>query len=462
MDVTEKLAAWVAGTPRIGAARPTHLARQAMVDVVGCMLAGARDPATLAVLRAVGRWGAGPATLVGHSGTMAAPWAALVNGTAAHALDYDDNFLPSTTHATAVAAPALLALAEERHASGAALLDAYIVALEIQARVGQGVNMAHYRRGWHATSTIGAIGTAAGAARLLQLDAAGARNAISLAVSMAAGPKRQFGTLTKPVHAGLAAKAAVMAASLAAAGMEAHPEPLDGPWSFRDLFAGPQSPGYDTALASLGNPLAIEEFGLRPKIYPCCGSTHRSLDGLLALRAEHAITPDMVESVESVVPDTNFRNLMYSEPADGMEGRFSMNYCLALALVQGELSVADFQPGAVERPAIRAWLPRIAMRRHDRDPAALDRGAMDPAVVTVRLKDGRALTTSVDEPRGSLAAPLDDAAYERKFRDCAAGVIADDAAEATLQALWRLDEVSEIGDVTRCLRAPDERAAAAD
>jgi len=160
-------------------------------------------------------WGDGPCTVMGSEVRLAAPWAALANGTAAHALDFDDNFDPAKAHASAVLVPAILALAEQERASGRACLDAYIAGLQIMGRVGQGVNPAHRNRGWHATGTVGAIGAAAACARLLRLPEREAAFALSIATSLAGGFMAQFGTMTKPVHAGFAAQAGVMAAASA-------------------------------------------------------------------------------------------------------------------------------------------------------------------------------------------------------------------------------------------------------
>jgi 2-methylcitrate dehydratase PrpD len=204
--------------------RAVALAKDALKDIVACMLAGARDEATLCVSSAARGWGA--------------PAAALVFGTAAHALDYDDNYHPMAGHATAVLAPAIFALAESRAVSGAAVLDAYIVGLEALALVGNGVNLVHYERGWHSTSTLGPFGAAAACARVMELDEERVTAALSLAFSMASGSKLQFGTMAKPLHAGLAAQHGVMAAVLAASGVAGVPEPLEGAWGFRDLFAG--------------------------------------------------------------------------------------------------------------------------------------------------------------------------------------------------------------------------------
>jgi 2-methylcitrate dehydratase PrpD len=191
---------WLADHPGGWPEEALESAHRQYIDVIAVTLPGAVEPVTRRVLETVRDWGSGPSTVIGHDCSLAAPWAALVNGTAAHALDFDDNFDPAKAHATAVLAPTILALAEQEGASGRACLDAYIAGLQILGRVGQGVNPAHRNRGWHATATVGAIGAAAACARLMRLDAERSAFALSIATSMAAGFMSQFGTMTKPLH----------------------------------------------------------------------------------------------------------------------------------------------------------------------------------------------------------------------------------------------------------------------
>jgi len=458
MSVTEKFAAWAAETPDIRSPGALALARRAVTDVAACMLAGSADQAPRNMYSTVRNWGSGLSIVVGQPESLAPPWAALVNGAAAHAFDYDDNYYPAKSHATAVLVPALLALADETGASGHALLDAYVVGLEIMGRVGEGVNLTHYQRGWHATSTVGAIGVAAGCARLLGLDTDAMQAAISLATSMAGGSKRQFGTAAKPFHAGLSAKNGLIAASMAAGGLRGQPEALDGQWSFRDLFAGPDSPGYDKALKSLGSPLAIEQYGLAVKIYPCCGSVHKSMDGLLDLRAEHGFTAEEVDSVDVVVSEVNRQNLMYPEPTNEMEMRFSMQYCLSVGLLRGALKVSDFQPGMEMPDVVRPLLSRVHMSAHAENTVSTAPDEQKPTVVTVRLKDGRAFETRVQHPRGSLDVPITEDDLAAKFRDCAAQVLEPDAVEAALSLLSNFGGLGRVSDFTALLGETKESA----
>ncbi len=430
---TAALAAWVARTPPIRSRRALALAKSALKDIVACMIAGARDEATLRVSKAAHGWGP--------------PAAALIYGTAAHALDYDDNYHPMAGHATAVLAPAIFSVAESKGASGAAVLDAYIVGLEALALVGNGVNLVHYERGWHSTSTIGPFGAAAACARLLGLDKEGVTAALSLAFSMASGSKLQFGTMAKPMHAGLAAQHGVMAAMLAASGVRGIAEPLQGPWAFRELFAGAGSPGYRPK--DIGKPLAIERYGLKAKIHPCCASVHTAVDALLFLRTEHQFSAEDVKGIEVLVNKVSYDNLRYPNPRTDTEARFSMQWAMALALLQGRLGLADFTPAALKRRELRAWLPRVRMRHTSpgRAHPSIENGR-EPALITVLLKNGKKLSRYAQRPKGTLQIPLSAAELDAKFEDCAPG------RPALGRMLDRLESVRDIRRLVALMRRP--------
>ncbi|MBN8938733.1 MAG: MmgE/PrpD family protein [Rhizobiales bacterium] len=411
MSFTADLASWAAGAD--GRHRPAaaRIAGAAIIDIVSCMVAGAGDEATKAVAAGVGAAGRG-ACLAFAGPRLTPALAALVNGTAAHALDFDDNFAPGLTHATAVLVPALLALAEEEGLSGAAIVDAYCIGLELQARIGRLMLPRHYELGWHATSTIGAIGTAGACARLLKLDAAAILAAMSIASSMAGGSKKQFGSMVKPLHAGIAAHHAVLAARLAQAGVRGDEEPLCGPWGFAELHLDGPPASPETALAGLGESLAIETDGLLVKRFPCCAAAHKTLDGIALLRERHAIDPASVVAVETVIPELGRRNLRFDEPTSDMQARFSLTYCATRVLWQGHLALADLTPAGVADPLIREWLPRVKIATERAD---LRRFAVPTRIIT---RDGRTFEVSIDALRGSLADPLSEADIRAKARDC--------------------------------------------
>jgi 2-methylcitrate dehydratase PrpD len=452
---------WLADTPRTWPEAALASAHRQVIDVIAVAIPGAGEPATRRVLDTVVGWGDGPATVIGGGARLAAPWAALVNGTAAHALDFDDNFDPAKAHATAVLAPAILALGEQEGASGADCLDAYVAGLQIFGRTGQGVNPTHRNRGWHATATIGAIGAAAACARLLRLDAARAAHALSVATSMAGGFMSQFGTMAKPLHAGLAAKAGVIAASLARTGLTAGLGTFDSETGMNRLMVGPdyehlrdslthiehgQTLRFETA--EIGEPLLILSSGFRVKRFPNCGSAHRAMDGLLALRDEHGFCADEVVAIDVRAPVSHLNNLMYTAPADPLQAKFSLEYGLACVLLSGRCTLADFTPERVHRPEVLALYPR--MHRHPVDAAEGE----FPTEVIVTLRGGEALKMEVAMPCGSLAAPFSTAEYWAKFEDCASPVMSEEAKREAILALNDLPILPKVTALMSSLGGP--------
>jgi 2-methylcitrate dehydratase PrpD len=446
---------WLAETPADWPEAAWEAAHRAFIDIIAVSIPGAAEPVTRRVFATVRDWGAGPAAAIGQGVRLAAPWAALVNGTAAHALDFDDNFDPAKAHATAVLAPAILALAEQEAASGRDCLDAYIAGLQILGRVGQGVNPVHRNRGWHATATVGTIGAAAACARLLRLDAQQAAYAVSIATSMAAGFMSQFGTMTKPLHAGLAAKSGVLAASLARNGLDAGLATLDGPTGMNRLMVGPDYGQLRDGLTHIehgqtlrfetehvGEPLLLLSSGLKLKRFPNCGSAHRAMDGLSALLAAHGFTASEVEAVHVRAPVTHLNNLMYEIPEDALQAKFSLEYALAAILITGNATLADFTDEAARRPDFAAIYPRI-----HRQPVDKAEGEF-PTEVEVILKDGRRFETAVAWPAGSLAAPFTDAQLWAKFDGCTAGLLVPADQAAVRQALADLPHLPGISALT--------------
>ena len=451
---TRLMAEWIEAAPRGWPEIAVARAEAAFTDTVACMLVGADDPAARRARATTALWGTGEATIFGTPTRQAAPWAALANGTAAHALDYDDVLEIANAHVSAVLVPAILALGEERQAAGEDCLDAFIVGVEIMARLGEAMNMTHYFLGWHTTLTLGSISAAAAAARLLKLDAAGASAAISIATSMASGLKWQFGTMTKPIHAGLAAKNGILAAAMAESGVTAAEDIFEGERGFVALFAGTPIARLEAATERLGAPPAIEQHGLWQKFYPCCASAHRPLEAILALRAETGISPGAIESVDALVSEVAVQNLAYPTPQDAMQARFSMQYLLASALVDGELSLAAFEPSALKRPQIRALLPKIAMIADPKQPGDVSTGSTrHSAEVTLHLSDGRTVSRAVSDPRGHPHQAMDAAELRHKFMSCAAPCLTQNEAKSVLTALGDMRNLDRITKLTDRLRA---------
>jgi len=419
--------------------------RRAALDTVGVMLAGATAPVARAV-RAVARAdGSVPlCTVLGTRLRASTAWAALANGAAGHAHDFDDTNFALLGHPSVPLLAAALASAEAETADGGAVTLAYIVGFEIDAALGLAVNPAHYTRGWHATSTIGTLGCAAAAARLLGLDLAQTRHALGIAASLASGLKENFGSMTKPFHAGHAAQNGVRAAQLAREGLTASDSALEGRQGYLAAFSGvgPEA----AALDGLGRRWELTASGIAVKPYPSCALTHSAIDALVELRGRHRIDPVAVAAVEvgvnAVVPDV----LRHARPANGLERKFSMQYCAAAALARGPLGLADFEDGPVADAATRHLMDRVRMVIDPTLPHELEQQAWTR--VTVRLADG---TTFEEKPRGASghpSAPLTDAELRAKFLACAAPVIGAEAAEGVADQIAHLEDIPDIRALT--------------
>jgi 2-methylcitrate dehydratase PrpD len=443
------LARHAAERPRDWPAEAWDGARRCLLDTLACALAGRSEAAPRSAGAAVAGWGGADGALDVVAGVRRpAPWAALANGTAAHALDYDDVLEPGLTHASAVMVPAVLAMAQERGASGAAVLDALLIGFDVQAALAGAVMMVHYTRGWHSTLTLGAPAAAAACGRLIGLDAARMAHAISAATSFSGGSKRQFGTAMKPIHAGLGAQAGILAATLAEAGADAAPDILDGPWSFVDLYGGPGAPGSAAIADRLAGPPAMVAWGSWLKAYPCCASAHRPIDALLALRARHGFGAEDIAVIEAEVSLVVQKNLMYERPTTPSEARFSLNHCLALA-AEGQVTLAGFAPEALA-PRRDFW-PKVAMRL---DPSLAGGSEGEVCRLKVTLRDNRSLTEAVEVPKGHPLRPLSEDELAAKLQDCAAtGGVPRAAAERLRAALEGLAEARDLAPLTDALAA---------
>ena len=426
-------------------------AKRAILDSVGVMLAGSVEPPARILQRVAEIEGGAPlCTVLGTRLRTGAVWAALANGTAGHALDFDDTNFALLGHPSVPVLAAALAAAELSHADGRALIHAFLLGFEVETTLAEAMNPAHYAHGWHATSTLGTLGAAAAAAKLLGLDPVETRNAFANAASEASGLKENFGTMTKPFHAGHAARSGVLAALLAREGFTGSEIALEGPQGYLRVF-GSQTEDPALALGRLGSPWKILATGVAVKPYPSCACTHSIIAALLELRQTHAVRPENVVEltigVNALVP----RMLIHHNPRTGLEGKFSAEFCAALALVDGQVGIASFQDERTADPALRSLMGRVKMVVDPTIPGDLEHHVW--CRVTLRLRDGRELEVPPREVPGHPRAPLSRDQLLAKFTGCAGHVLPRERAESVVEMLEGLDGCPDLRSLTAILRS---------
>ncbi len=424
------------------------LARQCTLDWLAVTLAGSAEPVSAILRDEVLEQGGRPqATLVGTGQRVAAVQAALVNGTAGHALDYDDVASTFLGHPTAPVLPAVLAVAERDGLSGRAVVAGLVAGFEAESLLGRTVVPGHYDRGWHTTGTLGTLGAAAACAHLFDLDADRWGHAFGLAATQASGVKASFGTMGKPFHAGKAAANGLLAASLARRGMVGDPDAFHGHLG----FALATSPGVDlTALDGVGD----DDFEIREvlfKYHAACYLVHSTVEGVLSLRRGGLVADD-VEALAIRATPTHRDTCDISEPATSLEAKFSLRYAAAVALVTGSAAEAAFDERVVADPAVRAVLDRVEVVTD----GSLDNLMATP--VSARRRSGADLGACVDV---GLPASIDDLGRQwdrlaAKFRGLAEPVLGSERAGHLLDLVAHLEDLPSVAPLLAAC-SPDPR-----
>lgn len=450
--VTEAIAKFVAGARYEDLSRADISgARDAISDCIGCAIAGAATP-TGAITRRVAEASScdGAATVIGGTRRLSAQAAALANGTAGHALDYDDVLWTQYGHPSVVVLPAALAVAETVGASGRDLLLAYAIGVEVIGKLGRAANPQHYEHGWHSTATTGVIGATAACARLMKLTPEQTAMALGIAASESNGVRRNFGTMTKPFHAGNAARGAVMAAELAREGFTSDLRAIEGEvgWA-RVLRAGSMPSGIEW-LARLGKPWELSAPGIVLKRYPACACTHCALDALLAIMKEGGLSHTEIDKIQCDASPLAKKVLLYSRPVTGLEGKFSMEFSLAVASVEGRAGLAQYEDHWTSDARVQALLPKISFDSRDDLAPEVSADAV-PAEVTVHAR-GQVFRRKVLVPSGDPRNPMTQSERCEKFLGCTTGILADAAAAALFGELEQLEQVAQARSLLGILR----------
>jgi 2-methylcitrate dehydratase PrpD len=454
--IAERLAARIHA---FGAADVTPKARVraqiAVIDTVGVALAGARMDCVETLCAVPGIADApGPCTLIGRAGRRSMLDAALINGTAAHALDYDDFSSAFGGHQSAPILPALFALAEAEGHGGAAVLTAYAVGVETEIRIARAVHFHHYDKGWHPTATLGVFGAAAASAHLMGLNADQIATALALAVSQAAGVKANFGTMTKPFHVGMCARAGLLSALLARQGFTANPAAFEHPAGFFEVFNGPGTYDPDRIFADWAKPLELEDDGIAIKPYPCCGSAHAAIAAALRLHADRRFDPSDIDRIEVLPHPRRLPHTDNPAPRTPLAAKFSVQYLVARALHDGAVKLAHFEDAAIADPKIMALMARLQARPH---PDMGDHSKSQwAAEVIVHSRSGVILSQRIDDLMAAGGAiPTATGDMRAKFMDCAEAAGPSDWAVGLFAGLADFDTAPRLAPLLATLGRGD-------
>ena len=419
-------------------------------DCVGVMIAGSKEEA-VHIMTSTLAPAPGEATLVFGPGSASALEAALVNGIAAHALDYDD--VAQRGHPSAVLVPAILAEAQALGASGKDMMVAYAAGYETWAELVRRDSDHHHEKGWHPTGIFGAIGAAAACASLRKLDAHQATHAIALGASQSAGVMSNFGTMTKPFHAGRSAQSGMLAARLAANGFTASPDAFEHPQGF--LSAVSPKGRFDLQMPiEAGTKWKLVGDKLSVKKYPLCYCTHRALDAMLDLTGEQTIDPAKIDSVTVSTSRLNSKILRNHLPQTGLEAKFSMEFAMASALIAKRAGLAELTDEFVLSPEVQALMKRVTVQPDDReDPEKPGKSPYD--MVTVQTVDNRRLESAkVKHIRGGAELPLKREELWTKFQGCLQTSPRPFAARDLFDALMSLEKVAHVNQLPGLARSP--------
>lgn len=435
MGITREIAQFVAGmTFQQLPAEVVRESKRAILNYLGVALGASHHQAVRILAEAAEEMGGHPqASILGSSVKTSVLHAAMVNGAMSHILDYDDTHLDTVIHPTGPVLSAALPLAEWRRLSGEQLITGLAVGAEVELRIGSAVYPAHYEVGWHITGTAGTFGAAAAAASLMGLGVDQHAHALGLAGTQASGLREMFGSMAKSLHVGKAASSGLWSALLARRGFTASQQVLEAKRGFCSVL----SSRYDLSKATdgLGKRYLFLENGLKP--YACGVVTHPTIDGVRRLRQREGLLADQVQEIALRVHPLVLELTGKREPRTGLEGKFSIYFCAAIALMEGNARESQFTDGNVKRKDVVDLMGRV----HPVADPSLREGQ---AVVAIRTLDGRELVERVEAATGTPENPLSDEELMDKFMDLVLPVLPREKAERLVQEVARLESAADL------------------
>jgi 2-methylcitrate dehydratase PrpD len=441
MGTTEEIASFLAATGVDDIpGEVLALAKRGVIDTLGVAIGAASHPVAGILTKTFPPATAGDVSLWSGRGKANTLDAALSNGTLAHTLDFDDGGVALTPmHPSTPVLAAVWSLAESRGLSGREILAAYVLGVEVECKLASAVSLTHYDHGWHSTAVIGSFGAAAGAGGLLGLNSDRLRTALGIAASMTGGLRANFGTMTKPLHAGLAARNGLMAAQLAQAGWTANQNALETKRGFFDVFQCGE-----VGRLNLGKPFHFQSPGVSIKRFPSCSATHHCIEAMIALKNEHQLSAAQIEHIQCSVHAVSVQALrkepMVTTPE---QGRFSLHFTLPLILLEGSVELKHFTPAYFGRKDIQELMHKVSIGVHP-ELETLESKKKVFGQVDVTLKDGRRLSHRASQIRGRAPFPLTDGDVYAKFIGCAEPALGEAKARELLGSLRNLDSQKQL------------------
>jgi 2-methylcitrate dehydratase PrpD len=454
MGVTEKIAGFIVDTDYEDIPRDTvEKAKRTALDCLGAALAGVGEPVSQTITGYATKLGGPPqASVFGAGVKVSVRDAALANGVIAHSLDYDDCGV-KIGHPSVLVLPAVLSLGEHLGASGRDILTAYMLGLEIEGKLALHADFKLMQARLNHQTWYGSIGAAAACTKLLRLDVAKTRMALGIAANFACGLSANHGSMAGAMAAGNACRNGVIAVLMAQEGVTANSNIIEAKNGFYDTLVGAGHYDAERMANGLGNPFYIESPGIGLKKYPSCYHTHRALDSVFQLLGEHRLTEKDIVEVDVGTSERAMRVLAFSEPETPYQAKYSMPYCIAAAVVDGQVTLKTFTSDKMQDRGILEARKKVHLSFPDLPiwPGLADVGPDTEFVgnpVTIRTTDGRSYAARVDIPRGDPALPLTDDELLSKYRDCGRSQLSSDDIERSVSLVLELEKVSNIGTLT--------------
>ena len=440
LDITRTLARYIVSARREDLpASVRHEAARTLLNYVGCAVGGSHHATLTAAISALAPFsGPAQATILGRKERLDILHASLMNGISSHVLDYDDTHLRTIIHPGGPVISAILALSETRPISGADFLNALVVGVEVECRIGNSVYPAHYNTGWHITGTTGVFGAAAAAGKLLGLTELQMLYALGLASTQPVGLQEMFGTMTKSFHPGRAAQNGLTSALLAARNFTSSTQSLEAKYGWANILSTTRD--YSQITSKLGTTWEIAVNTYKP--FACGIVMHPTIDGCIQLRNEHKLTAAAIDSIELRVHPLVLELTGKKTPEAGLEGKFSIYHAAAIAIVEGSGGPAQFSDRAVRDSTVVTLRDRVST-------------VVDPAIkeeqvrIAVVMKDGRRLEKFIEHAVGSIGHPLSDADLEGKFQGLAEGILPRDRVRRLMDLCWKFESNSQVSAIAR-------------